>query len=90
MDEIDLQNNIYLAVKKFTDAAAAQTFIAISLDKLEQVVICVLLWIIACLLAFPERQGDRGRSKEPVMPISYWSPRLAGPPYGIQQKRPNL
>lgn len=80
MNEIDLQNNIYLAVEKFTDATAAQTFIAIFLDKLEQVVVCVLLWITACLLAFPERQGDRGRSKEPVMSISYWSPRLIVPP----------
>lgn len=43
MNEIDLQNNIYLAVEKFTDATAAQTFIAIFLDKLEQVVVCVLL-----------------------------------------------
>lgn len=37
MDEADLQKNIYFALEKFTGALAAQTPVAIFLDKLEQV-----------------------------------------------------
>lgn len=37
MDEADLQKNIYLTLENFAGALAAQTLIAISLDKLEQV-----------------------------------------------------
>ena len=37
MNETELQKNIYLALEKFIDESAAQTLVAISLDKLEQV-----------------------------------------------------
>lgn len=75
----------YLAVEKFAGAAAAQIFIAISLDESEQVVVGAMNHRMP--FGLPREIGG---PKEPEMSISYWSPRLAVPPYGIQQKRPNL